>query len=171
MPLFHSWGQIIQNNNKEPEEHALLRQFRLKLVLEAKHKAIISPRKFKSYSLEEQILVRKQLYEKAITVLKNESEVLPLKDLSKKILHVSIGAHTDFLENSMDEISSVKHLHYYSGTEAASGLKSKISNYDIVITSVHCNSVRPKSSYGLPKGMNEYLSIIPNLSPYHSLPD
>ena len=52
---------------------------RCKRVLLAKYKSIIKPGKLKSYTKGEQILARKQLFEKAITVIKNENEVLKYK--------------------------------------------------------------------------------------------
>ncbi|NRA10683.1 MAG: serine hydrolase, partial [Crocinitomicaceae bacterium] len=123
---------------------------RCKRVLLAKYKSIIKPGKLKSYTVSEQSLARKQLFEKAITVLKNENEVLPIKRFDKRIAVVSVGSHTDGLKPSMDLVASVDHFHYYSGTEALQKFKSKMANYDMVITTIHAGSVRPYKDFRMP---------------------
>src|SRR3989338_3101815 len=81
-----------------------------KVVIE-KFTHIVKPEKFKSFSAEEGELARKQLYEKAITVIKNEGDLLPIQRLDKKIAHISIGSSADVLSESMDLITPVDHFH------------------------------------------------------------
>lgn len=133
---------------------------RCKRVLLAKYKSIVKPGKLKSYTEGEQVLARKQLFEKAITVIKNENELLPIKRFDKKIAVVSVGSHTDALKPSMDLVASVDHFHYYSGTEALQKFKSKLANYDMVITTVHAGSVRPYKDFSMPKGWRAWLKAV-----------
>ncbi|SHG80931.1 beta-glucosidase [Flavobacterium micromati] len=75
-----------------------------------------------------------KLYENAITVLKNEEEILPLKDLSQKIAYVKLGD----AENSTF-ISTLKK--YTEVTEVSNAnidsLNAEFKKYDLVILSFH----------------------------------
>lgn len=130
---------------------------RCRKVLAAKYKSIINPKKMKGFTPGEFQLAKNQVYEKAITVLKNESELLPIKRFDKRIAHVSIGTHTGALKTSIDLISEIDHFHYYSGEEATKRFASKIEEYDVIITSVHAKSVRTRNDFGMPKGWRGWL--------------
>ncbi|MCL6462827.1 MAG: serine hydrolase [Flavobacterium micromati] len=75
-----------------------------------------------------------KLYENAITVLKNEKEILPIKDLSQKIACVKLGD----AENSTF-ISTLKK--YTEVTEVSNAnidsLNAELKKFDIVILSFH----------------------------------
>ena len=75
-----------------------------------------------------------KLYENAITVLKNEKEILPIKDLSQKIAYVKLGD----AENSTF-ISTLKK--YTEVTEVSNAnidsLNAELKKFDIVILSFH----------------------------------
>ena len=71
---------------------------RCRRVLDAKYKAVVSPKKYKSFSEFEIEFSKKQVYEKAIVVLKNENETFPIKRFDQKIACVSIGIHTNPLK-------------------------------------------------------------------------
>lgn len=131
---------------------------RCRKVLHAKYKSIINPKKLKTFTEGEVQLAKKQVYEKALTVLKNDNETLPIKRFDKKIAHVSIGAHTGPLNSSMDLVSKIDHFHYYTGEEAQRRFASKIADYDMIITSVHAKSVRTRNDYGMPKGWREWVN-------------
>ena len=72
-------------------------------VLKAKYKFIIAPKKLKSYSNGQIEWAQKEVYQKALTVLKNEKELLPIKYLNKKIAHTQsiidmiVGKNPDFI--------------------------------------------------------------------------
>ena len=134
---------------------------RCKRVLRAKYKGIIRPGKVKKYTFGETQLARKLLYEKAITVIKNESEVLPIKRFDQKIAVVSVGAHVDPLKESMDLVASVEHFHFYTAAEAIVAFRDKIQDYDIIITTLHAKSVRPRNDFGMPKKWREWLGMMP----------
>lgn len=134
---------------------------RCRKLLMAKHKHIIKPAEYKEFSESETTLAKKMLYEKAITVIKNEDDLLPIQDFNKKIAHISIGGHTEKLNQSMDVISKIDHFHFYNGSEALSRFKSRLKEYDLIITSVHAKSVIANGNYGFPSGWKEWLKAIP----------
>lgn len=80
------------------------------------------------------IALQYQLYENAITVLKNDDQILPIKDLTKKIAYVKMG----------DDINSsfFSTLNKYTEvTEVASDnidtLNTELKKYDLVIVGFH----------------------------------
>jgi len=130
---------------------------RCRKILAAKYKAIINPKKQKVYSEGVIKLAKRQVYEKALTVLKNEHEVLPIKRFDKRIAHVSIGENTASLDASMDLISKLDHFHFLTGQEAQRVFDSKRLEYDMIITSVHASSLSIKNGYGLPEGWKSWV--------------
>lgn len=75
-----------------------------------------------------------KLYENAITVLKNEKEILPIKDLSEKIAYVKLGEDTNsaFISTlkKYTEITEVKDTNLDS-------LNKELRKFDKVIISYH----------------------------------
>lgn len=134
---------------------------RCRKVLNAKYKAIINPKKVKEYTEFEIALAKKQVYEKAITVLKNENDVLPINRFDQRIAHVSIGTNTRDLKESMDLVAPVDHFHFYSIEEAKKRLGDTLATYDMIISAFHSNTVRSRNDYGLPKGWQEWLNNLP----------
>lgn len=130
-------------------------------VLMAKYKAVIAPKEYKKYTKEEIELTKKLLFEKAITVLKNESELLPIRRFDQKIAHVVIGKEASALVNAMDLVAPTTHFQFKDGTEALKW-KDSIQKFDLVITSIHATSVRAKNDYGMP---NEWRDWLKQLSP------
>ena len=134
---------------------------RCKKVLRAKYKAIIHPAKVKKYSAGEISFAKKQTYEKAITVLKNEGDLLPIKRFDQKIAHISIGLHTEPLRTSMDLVAKVDHFHFHTGAEALRRMKGKLGEYDVVMTSLHAKRVSKHGDYGIPKDWRGWLKNLP----------
>jgi len=66
-------------------------------LLKAKYKFIIAPVKLKKYKDGEVKWAEQQVYDKAVTLLKNEGALLPVRLLNKKIARISIGMHTAHL--------------------------------------------------------------------------
>ncbi|MDX2361197.1 MAG: glycoside hydrolase family 3 N-terminal domain-containing protein [Crocinitomicaceae bacterium] len=136
--------------------------YRCKKVLLAKHKSIIKPGSYKTYTSEEISLAKKQLYEQAITVIKNEDDILPISRFDQRIAHVSIGSHVEDLNASMDIISKIDHFHFFTGEEALRRFQAELSDYDLIITSLHPKSVGARNGYGMPKGWQDWLAAIPS---------
>ncbi len=128
-------------------------------VLMAKHKAIIAPKDFKKYTAEEIEWTKKALFEKAITVVKNENDLFPIRRFDQKIVHVTIGNEAPNLENSMDLVTPIRHVHFKDG-ESALKWKDSVQLFDMVITSLHATSVRAKNDYGMPSKWREWLNVL-----------
>lgn len=134
---------------------------RCRRVLLAKYKYVIKPENAKKISVYEAELVRKRVYEKALTIIRNDEELLPFKRMDKRIAHVSIGGDASALEASMDLITPVDHFHAANGTEALSKYKGIVTNYDVVITSIHASSVLSRNDYGMPDNWRGWLKGLP----------
>jgi len=134
---------------------------RCKKVLDAKYKAIINPKTPKNYNEFEIELTKKQVYEKAITVLKNENDALPIKRFDQRIAHVSIGSNTRNFRESMDLVAPLDHYHFYSLEEAKKRLGDTLNSYDVIITAFHSNTVRARKDYGLPEGWQDWINNLP----------
>jgi beta-N-acetylhexosaminidase len=106
-------------------------------------------------------LTNRLLTEKALTVLKNEQDLLPLKNLDTlKIASVSIGA--DSITTFQQTLSLYTHIDHFSipskPTESQlTALKNKLDSYNLLLIGVHLGSISPKSSYGLTEPMNNLL--------------
>lgn len=134
---------------------------RCKKVLASKYKTIIAPKEFRKYSKGEIELTKKQLYEQALTVLKNEDNLLPIKRFDQKIAHISIGMHAEPMNESMDLVSKIDHYHFFTGDEAIRRMAGKLMDYDLIVTSVHAKRVSKRDNYGMPTGWDSWLSKLP----------
>jgi beta-N-acetylhexosaminidase len=130
-------------------------------VLKAKYKFIIRPVEYKSYTDGEIDWAKKDVYEKAITVLKNDKNLLPLNKIDKKIARISIGGHTTPFREGIERFSKIDHYHFYTVEEANERLGDKLKFYDVIITAFHAGSVRPKNDFGMPKGWRNWLQNLP----------
>ncbi|PWL24733.1 MAG: beta-N-acetylglucosaminidase [Fluviicola sp. XM-24bin1] len=131
---------------------------RCKRVLAAKHKSIVAPKPMKEYTESERDLYRKLIFEKAITVLKNDNDVLPINRFDKKIAVVTVGKFTGSVRPAMDKVTKVDHFSYKTGSEALSKFGPKIGQYDMVISTLHAGSMRPSGNYKLPTGWKSWLT-------------
>lgn len=103
-------------------------------------------------------LTNRLLTEQALTVLRNENDILPLRALDTlKIASVSIGADsiTQF-QKTLSLYTSIDHFTIPSKpTESQlAELKSKTGAYNLLLVGVHLGSISPKTSYGLTEPMN-----------------
>jgi len=128
-------------------------------VLMAKHKSIIAPKDYKKYTSEEIEWTKKELFEKAITVVKNNDELLPIQRFDQKIVHVTIGDEAPALVKSMDLVTPIRHIHFKDGV-AALKWKDSVQSFDFVFTSLHASTVRAKNDYGMPTKWREWLSVL-----------
>jgi len=130
-------------------------------VLRAKYKNIVHPKKMTSFSKGEVEWSKKEVYEHAITVLRNENDFLPIKRFDQKILHVSIGLYDAPLVESMNLVHKVDYVHYFTGEEAVRRIGDQLKDYDIVLTSIHAKRVSKRGDYGMPKGWKAWLDQLP----------
>lgn len=101
----------------------------------------------------EAISLKTRLYEEAITLVKNESLELPIKDISnQKIAVLSLG--TENLTPFQNRISSYTKVEKITAgatiSEAKQAqIKNKLALYDHVIISLHDLSIRSNKNYGI----------------------
>ncbi|WP_412984908.1 glycoside hydrolase family 3 N-terminal domain-containing protein [Pontimicrobium sp. IMCC45349] len=90
-------------------------------------------------------LLYEQLIEKAITVVKNEKQILPLRDLDKKeIAYVKLG--DDDGSVFLSELQKYDKVHEVKGKNLDE-LISKLSNYNTVIVGFHRSNANPWKGY------------------------
>lgn len=135
---------------------------RCEKVLRAKYKHVINPVEYKGFNLYERELAIKQLYEKSITVAKNEGDIFPIENFNQKIIHVSIGDNTASLHESINRITPIEHYSYSNTQEAIAKLSSKLKSYDLIITSFHPTSVLARNDYGMPKDWRNWVNQLPS---------
>ena len=130
-------------------------------LLKAKHKFIIAPVKLQTFTEGEVKWAEQEAYDKAITVLKNENDVIPIKRLDKKIARISIGMHAAHFRESIELFTNLDHYHYFSIEEAMERLPKDMQKYDLVITALHANTVRPKNNFGFGSKFENVLTDLP----------
>ena len=141
-------------------------------VLRSKYHYVVSPLAGKNVSESERKWRKQEVFEKALTVLKNEHDVLPFKKLDQKILRISIGMHTSFFRDGIALFDDVAYRHYFTLKEAVEELKNEKLNVDVIVYSLHPTTVRPKNHFGmgleaaemnqLPKGKSTVLVFFGN---------
>jgi beta-N-acetylhexosaminidase len=118
-------------------------------VLRAKYKAIVGkPMVKRPDQTVRRDLAVAQVYEKALTVIKNDSNLLPLDRLDKKIALISIGINTGSFAESLSRFSDFQHYHYFTAQEALSRMAVKdFSGFDVVLLAFHASSQRAANNY------------------------
>ncbi len=105
-----------------------------------------------------------KLSEAAVTLLKNDRAILPLKKLdSLKVIEISIG---DKSENAFSETinrySKISHLgiEHDASKKDRDTLFSKIKNYDVVILQLNKTTYKPETNFGCPASSIELIASI-----------
>ncbi len=105
-----------------------------------------------------------KLYESAITLVKNNDNIIPLKDLeTKKLASVSIGYSTESpFQHSMANYSELD-SYSLSGNatyESITALVGKLMKYDLVIVGVHKTSNSPSKNFGISQRTIDFINIL-----------
>jgi beta-N-acetylhexosaminidase len=106
-------------------------------------------------------LTNRLLTEKALTVLKNDNDLLPLRELDTlKIASISIGADTiTTFQKTLGLYTSVDH--FFIPAKATdvqiADLRSKLKSYNLFLVGVHLGSISPRTNYGLTDQMSAVL--------------
>ncbi|MBL56838.1 MAG: hypothetical protein CMP61_06610 [Flavobacteriales bacterium] len=113
---------------------------------------------------EKSKLVRRKLVENALTLLKNENDIVPLKALSKlKLASVSIGEGkiTPF-QNMLDNYASFKHftLSRNASQDEIETLMESLKDYNLTVVGVHGNSRSPRKKFGITSNMVDAIASI-----------
>jgi beta-N-acetylhexosaminidase len=130
-------------------------------ILKAKNHAI-NFKSEKTFTEEEISWAKKACYEKAITVIKNSKDVLPLVDADSKIAYVSVGIKTSAFKEMSRKFSDLDAYHFFSFEEARDRMINIISKYDVIVTSIHPKSVVSNSNFSMPGNLSSWTNSIPD---------
>ncbi|WP_149242656.1 glycoside hydrolase family 3 N-terminal domain-containing protein [Dyadobacter sp. 32] len=142
--------------------------FRCKKVLAAKawvglnhYRPIELNNLYKDLNPKEAELSNRLLTEKALTVLKNNNNTLPLRELDTlKIASVSIGVDSiTTFQKTLELYTTVDHFTVPAKPTDAqmAELRSKLSSYNLLLVGMHLSSISPRGNYGLTDQMNAVL--------------
>lgn len=131
---------------------------RVSHILVAKHKLGLSRyRPLPTKGLEqkltspEALILRKRLYEASLTLVRNEGQLLPLKNLDKKrIAYIQIGTNVETpFERSLKKYSAVRTIHLPTSFSQADIQKAykTFEKYNTIIFGVYGLGKNPKKRY------------------------
>ncbi|HEV7350796.1 glycoside hydrolase family 3 N-terminal domain-containing protein [Telluribacter sp.] len=107
-------------------------------------------------------LTNRLMVENALTVLKNDNNMLPLQRLDTlKIAAISLGANTPTKFQEIAGLYTKVDTFFIpaSPTEAqVAELGAKLNDYNLLLVGVHLNSVSPRLNFGLTEQMNAVLN-------------
>jgi len=142
--------------------------FRCKKVLEAKawvglnhYKPVDLTNLYEDLNPKSAELTNRLLTEKALTLLKNESSILPLKELDTlKIASVSLGADSiTTFQNTLGLYTKVDHfvVPAKATPQQMEDVRAKLKDYNLLLVGLHLSSISPRANYGLTEQMNTML--------------
>ena len=107
-------------------------------------------------------LLNRKLMEAALTVLKNERNLMPIRELDTlRMASISFGADgvTPF-QKSLSLYSRVKRftLNKEAGVTEIDSLKAQLKNYNLVIGAVHDNGIRPLNRSDFSADVQNFIS-------------
>ena len=138
--------------------------YSVKKILMAKYKAgLHKPHKIDLNNLEQQMNTEqdKALFEKlteqSITLIKNNNQILPIKDLSKKIAYIKMGdSNSDEFLKMLNQYTKIDKIDYDFSNELIKLLKP----YDYVVVGFHKSDKSPFGSYKFSSSEKEILEMI-----------
>lgn len=129
-----------------------------------KYKPVEMYRLFEDLNPKSAELTNRLLTEKALTVLKNDGDLLPLRRLDTlRIATVSIGAESETLfQQTAGLYTRTDHfsLPDKAGDEQADKLLTALKEYDLVLTGLHLGSIRPGANYGVTEQVRKLVDRI-----------
>lgn len=133
-------------------------------VLKSKHHAIFRAKTAPKYTEGEVNWIKKQVYEKSLTVIKNEDEILPLINTEQKVALVCLGSNTITYQSMAQNFNPHDQFQFENADEAIKTLGAKLNQYDVIVTSIHSSSVRGIKGYGMPDKWQDWLEQLPEQS-------
>jgi beta-glucosidase-like glycosyl hydrolase/CubicO group peptidase (beta-lactamase class C family) len=101
------------------------------------------------------------VYEKALTVVKNENAI-PVYDAIEKNLTINVGQDLNLFIERVEDYSSTDVLHAYSGAEAILRYASNWSGYDNIFVNICSSSMRSSDDYHYPDGWRALIDALPS---------
>ncbi len=140
-------------------ERAVLEQH-VRKILMAKYRVGLSrPQAISTVGLDEDLhtqealMLRRQLYEAALTLAKNEGELLPLRGLeNRKIAYVQIGGRSEnAFDNTLIRYGDVSRFYLPSGFDAAARARMmrQLAGYNTVIVGIMGMNQQARRNYGV----------------------
>jgi hypothetical protein len=102
----------------------------------------------------------RDLYASSITVLNNEKEIIPVRDLDRiKIATLAINSDriTEFQKVLKNYHPSDAYVVETSDQEKSAELINELSGYDLIIAGIFRTDQRPYNNYGIDKYLNHFL--------------
>src|SRR5690554_626428 len=133
-------------------------------VLRAKFYAIIHENNKKpKLSAEKVEFAKLNVYEKALTVIKNDSAI-PVQDASGRNLIINIGGNGAAFNKAASFYTLADTLNAKTAKEAWAIHKFAFKNYDNIYVNIIAPSVLPRNDFSYPDGWRELLSKLPEES-------
>ncbi|PKD17198.1 beta-N-acetylglucosaminidase [Salegentibacter salinarum] len=137
----------------------------VKKILQAKYKAGLNEQESvqENFIFEELNSVRdkvllEELFENALTLIKNNKAVLPVKDIAdSRIAYVNFGDADGSM--FLNELKRYTHIDWVSATRL-SDLQKKLEEYDLVILGYHKPNSSPWASYKFSSGELHWINQI-----------
>ncbi|SFW63780.1 glycoside hydrolase family 3 N-terminal domain-containing protein [Cellulophaga fucicola] len=111
-------------------------------------------------------LLKRQLVEASLTVIKNDDTIIPLKKLDTlNIMSISIGDTTKTVfQKSLSLYTKINHFNLGNNADAAiiSTLKKEIEKHNLLIVGIHDSSAFPKNKIEFSKALTEFVENLPS---------
>lgn len=116
----------------------------------------------KFYPSLQDSLLNQESFENAITLIKNENNILPIKNLTQKIAYVPLGdaSHQTFYQY-LNKYTQVDKVIINKSEE----VQQKLKNYDLIIIGFHKSSDNPWKSYKFKEEEKRILQQIASFKP------
>ena len=102
-------------------------------------------------------LLNQMAYENAITLIKNEQNLLPLKNVAQKIAYVTIGkGKSDTFYKYLNKYTQVDKIFISNSRD----ISTKLKNYDLVIVGYHKSTATPWKPFKFTSGEKQLLKDI-----------
>lgn len=108
--------------------------------------------------------LNQKIFEQALTVIKNDDELLPIKHLTEyKIATVNIGAPKENIFSTM--VDRYCHVDFFEmdrevSYEQAQQMVANLNDYNLVIVSTFDMSQRPHQNFGFARSTNDFIQLL-----------
>ncbi|SFT49251.1 beta-glucosidase [Lishizhenia tianjinensis] len=106
-------------------------------------------------------LVSRDIYKQALTLIKNEGDILPLKKIDEKVALVNIGTRSFQFTKRFKDYCKADEYTVYSGTEALEKF-DKDAGYSTVFINIYATSMIGRTGYNFPIAWQDFTSALPD---------
>ena len=129
-------------------------------ILRAKYYAQQVEKDFKDVDQESFEFAEMSIYEKALTVIKNDSAI-PVKGAQGKNLTLNVGVKAEGFSERVRSYAKTDELNAFTGNEAVIRYSDIWTNYDNIFVNLLTGSVLPSNDYSYPQGWRELIKALP----------